>query len=218
MCRACFEGQFPQKLFAVKPVAAQSPCARASRYPRKVDKGKWAMAIARLHPQCGISGTGHRDPGLERSRGKFSQAYLLWARVVLRRSPELAARVTRGSITLSQAYATLRKTHPRVDLEPYQHVEGTKTQRAMALALRFPGYTGESREFEVRKYIASGGFSVRTFRLARLVLRNSPRLAEAVLRGDVSLNAARAEARRLRMLQSAGRFRMQQYRAPRSAF
>jgi hypothetical protein len=170
------------------------------------------MAVARIHPQCGISGTGHHDPGLERSRGKFSQAYLLWARVVLRRSPELADRVTQGSITLSQAYATLKKTHPRdVDLESYQHVEGTKTQRAIALAMRFPGYTGESREFEVRKYIASGGFSVRTFRLARLVLRNSPKLAEAVLRGDVSLHVARQEARRLRMLQSAGRFHMHPY-------
>jgi hypothetical protein len=223
MCRACFNGESSPRLFAQKPVAQRSDGAkgfgyRLNRWPvppgnppqRKPNKGQWAMAVARLHPECGISGTGHRDPGLERSRGKFSQAYLYWARVVLRSDPELADAVSNGTTTLTAAYRIVQKKllgDLRVSDSPSVQVEGTKAQKAMALAMRFPGYTG-GRDGEERKYIASGGFCTRIFRLARLVLRNSPKLAHAVLRGEISLNAARQEARRLRMLESAGRFRM----------
>jgi hypothetical protein len=225
MCLKCFRGVSPQKTSAGKPVGARSDDAKAFGYAppspqqkRDGRRGQWALAVARLHPECGISGTGHRDPGLERSRGKFSQTYLLWARVVLRHAPELADAVSNGTTTLTAAYRVAQKKLSRREtVSDYTHVKGTKSQKAMALAMRFPGYTG-GRDGEERKYIASGGFCVRVFRLARLVLRNSPQLAQRVLLGEISLQVARAEVGRLRMLQAAGRFRMQQYPRPRGAF
>jgi|HubBroStandDraft_6_1064221.scaffolds.fasta_scaffold16525_5 hypothetical protein len=211
MCRACFRGQSPpllSKFLTERRQDARSRRAQAFAPMRKsahvlpgnpsqhrTSKSEWAMAIARAHPEKGIGGSGNLDPGWQRSRGKFSWAYLRIARVVLRQSPELADKVTNGTLTLTQAYAECKKSHPSdVDLvpekEPYQHIKGTKAQRAMALAMRFPGYQSKGGDRDARKYIESGGFSVRHFKRARWILRKSPKVAEAVLRGEVSLNAA----------------------------
>jgi hypothetical protein len=211
MCSFCFAGQSPpllSKLRAEKPIGARSQGAKAFALMRtsahvlpgnpskhRPSKSEWAMAIARAHPEKGIGGSGNLDPGWKRSRGKFSWAYLRIARVVLRQSPELADKVTNGTLTLTQAYAECKKSHPSdVDLipekEPYQHIEGTKAQRAMALAMRFPGYKSKGGDFDPRKYLESGGFSIRHFKRARWILRESPKVAEAVLRGGISLNTA----------------------------
>ena len=212
MCKSCFAGQSPpllSKFPAERRQDARSRGAQAFAPLRnnahvlpgnpskhRPSKGEWAMAIARAHPEKGIGGTGNLDPGWQRSRGKFNWAYLRIARVVLRQSPELADKVTNGTLTLTQAYAECKKSHPSdVDLipekEPYQHIKGTKAQRAMALAMRFPGYRSWGGDFDARKYIESGGFSVRHFKRARWILRKSPKVAEAVLRGGISLNTAR---------------------------
>jgi len=212
MCKKCFRGGTPlagqkcltQRLqerrirdaqaFARLSIAAHVPGPNPSQH--RPDKGQWAMAIAREHPERGIGGSGNLEPGTQRSRGKFSWAYLRIARVVLRQTPELADKVTDGSLTLTRAYRECKKFHPSdVDRvpegEPFEHVEGTRGQRAMALAFRFPGYQSKGCDREARKYIASGGFSLRLFKLARWVLRRSPELAAAVRRGELSPSSAR---------------------------
>jgi hypothetical protein len=236
MCRACFLGQSPlvsPKLFAQKPVAARSNGAKAfgymlNRWPvppgnpprRKPNKGQWAIALARIHPEHGIGGTGNRDQGLMRAAGKFAREELRRARMVLRYSRELADQVTQGAITLNKAWRLVEKEKsesPQPTVTPYTHVEGTKAQKAMALAMRFPG--GKFRgDAEAKKYQESGGFSYRRLKQARQILRHDRELAEAVLRGDTALNVAcvmvqraKQEERRLRTLQSAGRFQMHPY-------
>jgi hypothetical protein len=190
------------------------------------------MAIARLHPEHSIGGTGNVDQGLARSRGKFGRETLRIARMVLRHAPELADQVTQGAITLKKAWLVVQKNIVVSDdneTVAYTHVEGHRNprytgQKAMALAMRFPGgiWRGDA---EARKYVESGGFCYDSLKRARRVLRCSPELAHSVLRGDTLLSAATAmvrraarEAQRLRMLQAAGRFQMQQYVRPRGLF
>jgi uncharacterized protein YfaQ (DUF2300 family) len=78
--------------------------------------------------------------------------------------------------------------------EPYIHVEGSKSQKAMALAIRFPRRTWGMNS-EAREYVKSGGFCYRLLKQARMVLRRSKSLAEKVLRGEIPLHAARKMTR-----------------------
>jgi hypothetical protein len=238
MCKTCFQDKSPpvaQKLFNTEPQAARSNGAKAfgyrlNRWPvppgnppkRRGYKGEWAMTVARIYPQSIRGGTGNRDEGLKRARGKFGRTQLRMARIVLLHSPELADAVSSGAITLKKAFRLVQKekassaTRHYPDA-PYTHITGTKGQKAMALAMRFPGgiWRGDA---EAKKYVKSGGFCDRFLKAARFVLRYSPQLAAAVLQGDTTLDKAnlivrraKQEARRLRMLQSAGRFQMHRY-------
>jgi hypothetical protein len=239
-CRACFDGQSPPKSFAQKPQAARSNGgssslnkhdAMASRYPGRREKAPWAIAIAKLFPQPGLGGTGNLDPGWLRARGKFSRNTLRVARVVVRHSGELADQVAQGSITLMAAYRIVQKKYSLNSgntSAPYTHVEGRKLGRkgrqAIELAKAFP-WTGRGGDREAARACEAERICRKYLTQARELLRHAPELAEAVARGEMGLNVAsaivrraRQEAQRRRMLQAAGRFRMQPYVRPRGVF
>jgi hypothetical protein len=229
MCSACSEG----KLLFPKPAGERSDRAKAFGYMRnvapvlpgtplrhKVNKASWAIAVARAHPENGLGGTGNLDPGGLRAKGKFSREPLRMARAVLRFAPELADLVANGSMVLTRAYRIAKRKRKEVSsptaVTAYTHVQGRKLGRkgrqAIELAKAFP-WRGRGGDVAAARACEAEGLCRRFLSQARGILRHSPQLAEAVLQGSIGLNAAaamvrraRQEARRLRMLQSAGRF------------
>jgi hypothetical protein len=207
MCKSCFRGiplSVDPRILTRNPVAARSHGAKACAPMRTVAhvlpgnpskhrllKGLRAMAVARVYPEHGIGGTGNRDKGLMRSIGKFGPTHLRIARAVLRYSPELADQVSMGKIPLTRAHQIVKaqKKPDGPNGAPYTHVKGTKAQKAMALAMRFPG-GGWGTDREARKYLETGGFCYARLKLSRRVLRHSRELAESVLRGQTPLNVA----------------------------
>jgi hypothetical protein len=152
------------------------------------------MAIARVHPNSGIGGVGNRDQGRARSKGKFSWTYLRMARAVLRRNPTMADEVSKGAITLKRAFRIVqeqKKRLPPVQEDAVPQLEGTKSQKLTALAMKYPnGKNPGDLNAGIYKIIAAVGVSYVHLKKARWVLRKSPKLAEAVLRGEVSLHMA----------------------------
>jgi hypothetical protein len=237
MCSACSEG----KLLFPKPVGERSDSAKAFGYMRnvapvlpgtplrhKVNKASWAIALARIHPQNGLGGTGNLDSGWLRARGKFNRDYLRMARAVLRHTPELADQVSSGAMTLTRAYRIVqaRNLPQNGGFNFYTHVKGRrlgrKGRQAIELAKVFP-WRGRGGDGEALRACEAEGLCRKFLSQARGILRHSPQLAEAVLRGDIGLNLAckivrreKQESRRLRMLQSAGRFQTPPYLRPRT--
>jgi hypothetical protein len=159
------------------------------------------MAIARLHPEGGVFGSGEHDAGRARSRGKFSSTYLLQARTVFRDDRELAAKVSKGTITLKRAFRIVqeqKKRLPPAQPDAVPQLEGTKSQRLMNLAKRYPGgkYHADL-DAGVQRIVKSLNVSYGHLKKSRWVLRKSPELAEAVLQGEISLNAAWTRLRAL---------------------
>jgi hypothetical protein len=152
------------------------------------------MAIARVHPNSGIGGVGNRDQGRARSKGKFSWTYLRMARVVLRFDPSLADEVSEGAITLKRAFRIVReykKRLPPVRKDAVPQLEGTKSQKLMALAQKYPnGKTPGDLNAGVYKIVEAVGVSYVHLKKARWVFRKSQKLATAVLRGETSLHMA----------------------------
>jgi len=212
MCRGCFLGRLPHP--NLKPLtqrlqdarirdvhtsaslrnAAHVPGPNPSQHPR--NKGQIALAIAKLHPQHSIGGTGNRDAGLSQADGRVSRETLRRARLVLRHR-DLAAQVASGELPLPKAYflALKRREKREPHVEPYVHIEGTKSQRAMALAMRFPG-GGWGTDGGARNLLRSGGFDYGLLKQARRVLRRSRKLGDAVLRGELSVGEADRRLRR----------------------
>ena len=212
MCKKCFRGRTPlagqkcltQRLqerrirdaqaFARLSIAAHVPGPNPSQQPR--NKGQIALAIAKLHPQHSIGGTGNRDAGLSQADGRVSRETLRRARLVLRHR-DLAAQVASGELPLPKAYflALKRREKREPHVEPYVHIEGTKSQRAMALAMRFPG-GGWGTDGGARNLLRSGGFDYGLLKQARRVLRRSRELGDAVRRGELSVGEADKRLRR----------------------
>jgi hypothetical protein len=67
-------------------------------------------------------------------------------------------------------------------------MRGSKSQRAMALAMRYP--TPEKGGRGIKKTVEVVGFSEKRLSQARMVLRHSRRLAEQVRAGTLSLDQA----------------------------
>jgi hypothetical protein len=69
-----------------------------------------------------------------------------------------------------------------------------KGQRAMLAAMIYPeGQQGRGKNAEARKAQVSGGFSAELLRQARSVFRHSQELAQSVVKGSVTLDAALAQ-------------------------
>jgi hypothetical protein len=152
------------------------------------------MATARLHPEGKPFGSRERDPGIDLAKGKFNESYLRMARMVLHDDPKMAIQVSRGTLSLKRAFRIVRqrrKALPRTQPDAVPQLAGTKSQRLMALAKRFPGgkYHADL-DAGVYKIVKAVGVCKVHLGKARWVLRKSPELAEAVLRGEISLNAA----------------------------
>jgi hypothetical protein len=116
------------------------------------------------------------------------------ARVVLRHDPKLADEVSNGAITLKRAFRIVQEEKKRLPLaqpDAVPQLEGTKSQKLMALAKRYPnGKTPGDLNAGVYKIVEAVGVSYVHLKKARWVLRKSPNLAAAVLRGEVSLHMA----------------------------
>lgn len=71
----------------------------------------------------------------------------------------------------------------------------SKSQRAMAVAMRFPeGERGRGKNSDARKALETSGFSADRLKRARAVLRALPETAARVLAGDVPLDEAYSAA------------------------
>lgn len=148
---------------------------------RRGTVGPLAMATARLHPEGG-------------ARGKFSSTYLRMARVVLRHDRTLADQVSKGAITLKRAFRIVRqrrKALPTTRPDAVPQLAGTKSQKLMALAKKYPGgkYHADL-DAGVYRIVEAVSVSYVHLKKARWVLRKSPELAAAVLRGETSLHMA----------------------------
>ena len=116
------------------------------------------------------------------------------ARIVLRDDPDLADGVSRRAVTLKRAFQIVRQRRKalravRPDAVP--RLEGTKSQKLMALAKKYPGgkYHADL-DAGVYGIVKTVGVSYVHLKKARWVLRKSPKLAAAVLRGEISLHMA----------------------------